>query len=66
MFNEFALEPPCDEGCDRDGGHEGLDVAVEAGGDAPPVLEAAEHAFDDVALTVDFPVVLDLHLAVGL
>ena len=41
-----------DEGGDGDGGHEGLDIAVEAGGDAAPVLEAAEHAFDDIALAV--------------
>ena len=34
--------------------------------DAPPVLEAAEHALDDVALLVDLAVVLDLDLSVGL
>jgi hypothetical protein len=31
----------------------GTQVAIEARGDAPPVFEAAEHAFDDVALLVD-------------
>ena len=61
-----SLEPPHDEGCDGDGCHEGLDVAVEASCDAPPVLEAAEHALDDVALAVDLAVVLDVHFAVGL
>ena len=29
-----------------------MQVAIEAGGDASPVLEAAEHAFDDVSLAV--------------
>ena len=61
-----SLEPPGDEGSDGDGRHEGLDIAVEAGEDAAPVLEAAEHALNDVALPVDLPVVLDLYLAVGL
>ena len=41
-------------------------MAVEAGCDPPPVLEAAEHAHDGIAVTVDLPVVLDLDLAVGL
>ena len=29
-----------------------MEVSVEAGGDASPVLEAAEHAFHDISLTV--------------
>ena len=41
-----------------------FDVAIEACGDAPPVLEAAEHALDDVALFVDGAVVIILDLAV--
>jgi hypothetical protein len=46
------LEPPSDEGGDGDSDHEGLDVAVEACGEAPPVLEAAEHALDVIALAI--------------
>jgi hypothetical protein len=45
-------------------GHEGFDVAIEAHGDAPPVFETAEHAFDDVTLLVDGLVVIVLGLAV--
>ena len=44
--------------------HEGFKVAIEARGDAPPVFEAAEHAFDDVALLVDGLVVIVLGFAV--
>jgi hypothetical protein len=29
-----------------------FNVSIEARGNAPPVFEAAEHAFDDVALLV--------------
>ena len=61
-----SLEPPGDDGCDGDGSHEGFEVAVEAGCDPAPIFEAAERALDDIALTVDLPVVLDLDLAVGL
>lgn len=48
------FEPPCDHGGDGYCGYEGFDVAVEAGGDAAPVIEAAEHALNDVALSVRF------------
>lgn len=41
-----------------------MDFAVEAGGDAAPVLDAAEHSFDDVALLVDRFVVVVLDFAV--
>lgn len=51
---------------DGDGGHEDLDVAIEAGSDAPSVFDAAKHALDDIALAVDLPVMPDLDLAVGL
>lgn len=61
-----SLETPDDGSGDGEGCHEGLDVSVEAGRDASPVIEAAEHAIDDVALAVDYPVVVDLDLAVGL
>ena len=40
------------------------DVAVEAGGYTAPVLEAAKHALDDVALPVDGLVIMVLDLAV--
>ena len=40
--------------------YEGFKVAIEARGNAPPVFEAAEHAFDDVALLVDGLVVIIL------
>src|SRR5690606_11423157 len=66
QLHDDSLEPPCDEGGDGDGGHEGLDMAVEACGYAPPVLEAAEHALDDVALSVNLAVVFDMDLTVGL
>lgn len=62
----ICLVPPCDQGCDGDGGHEGLDVSVEASCDAAPVLEAADHSLDDVALAIDGAVVFDLDFAVGL
>ncbi len=35
-----------------------LNVALEARCDAPPVFEAAEHAFDDISLSVDGPIVV--------
>lgn len=59
-----SLQPPDDGGGEADGAHEVFDVAIEAGCDAPPVLEAAEHALDDVALLVDGAVVIILELAV--
>ena len=44
--------PPDDDGCEHDGGGEiGCELVV-AGCDAPPIFEAAEHAFDEIALTI--------------
>jgi hypothetical protein len=37
-----------------------FDVAIEACCDPSPVLEAAEHALDDVALLVDFHITVEL------
>ena len=34
-----------------------MGAAVVAGGDAPPVLEAAEHVLNAVALAVERPIV---------
>lgn len=42
-----------------------FDVATEASSEALPIHEAAEHAFDDVALFVDGAVVALLELAVA-
>lgn len=39
-------------------------VSIEARSDAPPILDAAEHAFDDVAFFVDGLVIIVLDLAV--
>src|SRR3546814_5961840 len=55
---------PGDGSGECDCGHEVFDVAIEAGGDAPPVLEPAEHPLDDVALSVDGLVVVVLDFAV--
>lgn len=41
-----------------------LMLRVEACGDAPPVLDAAEHPFDDVALLVDGLIIIVLVFAV--
>lgn len=41
-----------------------MDVSVEARCNAPPILEAAEHAFDDVTLFVDGLVVFIRDFAV--
>jgi hypothetical protein len=44
--------PPDDDGREPDGGGEvGCELAV-AGGDASPILEAAEHALDEIALAI--------------
>ena len=43
-------EPEGDGRCDADGREEGVGAAVVAGGDAAPVLEAAEHVLDAMAL----------------
>jgi hypothetical protein len=44
--------PPDDDSCEHYGGGEVGGELVVAGGDAPPILEAAEHAFDEIALAV--------------
>ena len=59
-----SLQPPDDGGGKGDCGDEVFDVAVEAGGYTAPVLEAAKHALDDVALPVDGLVIMVLDLAV--
>ena len=41
-------------------------ASVVAGVDAPPVLEAAKHVLDFVALSIETAVVRDLYLAVCL
>ena len=46
--------------------HEGFDVSVETCGDAAPVLEAAEHAFNDVTLPIDRWVAIEFDLAMFL
>ena len=50
----------------QDGGHEGVCASIIAGVESPPVLEATEHDFDLVALTVERAIVRDRHLAIGL
>lgn len=44
--------------------HEDSDVAIEAGSDAAPLLEGAEHALDDVARIVDDTVIIVLDVDV--
>ena len=56
-------EPPIDDSGDGDGCEEVLDFSIVSGCEPPPVLEAAEHPFDDVALVVDALVVRELNLA---
>ncbi|MCP1472428.1 hypothetical protein J3E64_004146 [Sphingobium sp. OAS761] len=64
QLHDDSLQPPNDGGGEADGPHEVFDVAVEAGCDAAPVFEAAEHSLDDVALFLDGAVVIVLDLAV--
>ena len=47
---------PEPDGSEGDGGQEVACELVEAGGDAPEMLELAEEALDEVALAVDAPV----------
>lgn len=61
-----CLEPEDHSCCDADSGHEGVSASVVAGVDAPPVLEAAKHVLDFVALSIETAVVRDLYLAVCL
>src|SRR5204863_269512 len=42
-------QPEDDRGSEGDGREEGRGVAIVAGGDAPPILEAAEHDLDAAA-----------------
>jgi hypothetical protein len=44
--------PPDDDDCEHDGGGEVGCEFVVAGGDASPILEAAEHALDKIALAI--------------
>src|SRR5665647_1766916 len=63
-YGPDSLQPPDDCGGEADGSHEVFDVPIEAGCDASPIFEAAEHALDDVALLVDRAVIFVLDLAV--
>ena len=65
MGADSLLDPPRDDGGDGYGCKVVLDISIVSGGDASPVLEAAEHALDDVSPVVDALVVGELHLAVS-
>ena len=52
-------QPEDDRGSEGDGREEGRGVAIVAGGDAPPILEAAEHDLDAAAAPVAALVVSD-------
>jgi hypothetical protein len=58
-----SLRPPADSGGEADGARQVFDLPVEAVCDAAPGFEPAEHALDDVALSVDCAVVIVLNLA---
>ena len=57
------LEPPGDGGGKDDGGEEVSGELIVASGDAPEVLEASEHALDQVALAIECAVVWYQRLA---
>lgn len=59
-------EPEDDDGGESDGAEEGGGASVVAGGDAAPILEAAEGDLDAVALAAERLVVGDRLLAVFL
>jgi hypothetical protein len=59
---DSLIEIEDDGSGDTDGGEEGVGATVITHGDAPPVLEPAEHIFNLVALLVELPVVFDLDL----
>ena len=46
-------DPKDDDGCDADGGHEGMSASVVASVDAPPIFELSEHVFDLVPLAIE-------------
>jgi hypothetical protein len=46
------MMPPDDDGREHDGGGEVGCELVVAGDDASPILEAAEHALDEIALAI--------------
>lgn len=46
------MSPPDDDGGDEDGAGEDGGELIVSSGDAPPVLEPAEHALDEIALLV--------------
>ena len=52
-------QPEDDRGSEGDGREEGRGVAIVAGGDAPPILEAAEHDLDAAAVPVAALVIPD-------
>ena len=58
------IEKERDESCDADCAEEGVAAPIVSGGDAPPVLQSSEEAFYEIALLVEFLVVLDGFLAV--
>lgn len=58
--DQNSLQPPEDGGGDADCARDVFGVAIEAGGDTAPVLEATIHALNDVALLLErFPTKLD-------
>lgn len=59
-----SLQPPYD-GCDEaQCSHIGFEFSVIAGCYSSEILEAIEGAFDDVSLTVEFPVIVILDFAI--
>src|SRR5258708_1919494 len=59
------LGPPSDSGGKGDAGEEVSGELVVSRGDAAEVLEAAEHALDEIALPIKDGVVRDQRLASG-
>src|SRR5712671_7929887 len=59
------LGPPSDSGGKGDAGEEVSGELVVSRGDAAEVLEAAEHALDEIALPIKDEVVRDQRLASG-
>jgi hypothetical protein len=57
--------PPDDDGCEHDGGEVGCELVI-AGCDASPIFEAAEHAFDEIALAIGNLVERMIFFRVGL
>jgi hypothetical protein len=56
-------KPECDGRCEANGRKEGVSTAIVAGGNAAPVLEAAEAILDAVPLSIERLVVWDLNFS---